>query len=54
MMNGRGRLVFLMRIKVGSWHMIRPSRIGRGSALINGAVLVAFSTLLERKSEADD
>jgi hypothetical protein len=40
-------------MKVGSWHMIKLSEIGRGSALINGAVLNTFSTPLQRKSNAD-
>jgi hypothetical protein len=33
--------------------MIRPSEIGRGSALINGAGWNVFSTPLQRKSNAD-
>lgn len=53
MMNGRGRLVFLMRIKVGGWHMIGPSEIGGVSATSNGAGLNAFSALLQTKSDAD-
>jgi hypothetical protein len=42
-----------MRIKVGGWHMVKPSEIGLRRAAMNGEGLNAFSTLLQTKSDVD-